>query len=257
MPEHEQIPGESDREETARISRSEAPVGHGSDRGIEVGPNEAERSAAFQRHAEEHLRQLRQPPPYVPPPPPQRFRSRVDFEAAHGGKAFPVTDNRMTPILVCPDGRGWFHENGGGTTYREESEPIKIAINRLSYCRVRLKQAQDALNAYGHERWAGAQNAAHTYHGGRQQWSRDLLGDPPLDEHGQLTLAECIRRCEFLVSCRRYKVARAEEGLARVAPHLEPAAAARLRREDDAAMARFMAEQHSRHQAGAATPEET
>jgi hypothetical protein len=176
---------------------------------------------------------------------PQRFTSRDQFEAIHG-KSFPITDNRMTPIMMCKDGVGWWHNNGGGVTYREESDRIKIAINRLSYARVRLRQAEDFLRAYEHERWADEQHAPHSYHGGRHQWPRDLLGDPPLDDHGQLTLAECIRRCKFLVSCRKYKVARAEEGLARVAPHLAPEAAARLRRDDDAAMARFIAEQHNK-----------
>jgi hypothetical protein len=232
-----------ERIERAERAGDEMKATRGSDRGLNIQPTRAEESEAIVRRAEAHLRQLNQPAEV--PPLPQRFTSRDQFEAIHG-KSFPITDNRMTPIMMCKDGVGWWHNNGGGVTYREETDRIKIAINRLSYCRVRLKQAQDALNAYQHERWADDQHAPHTYHGGRQQWPRDLLGDPPLDDHGQLTLAGCIEKLEFLVSYRRRKVAWAEEGLARVAPHLEPAAAERLRREDAAAMARFMAEQHNK-----------
>jgi hypothetical protein len=60
---------------------------HGSDNVMSIVPTEREEGEAVVRRAEARLEQLRQPPPYIPPPTPQRFRSRVDFEAAHGGKA--------------------------------------------------------------------------------------------------------------------------------------------------------------------------
>jgi hypothetical protein len=226
-------------------AEAEAPTSHGSDRGMSIQPTPREQGEAIERRAEAHLRQLRQPAPRIPPPTPDRFRSRENFERVHG-KSFPVTQNVMTPIMICADGIGFWYSNGGGTTYREESDGIKIMINRLSFARVRLKQAQDALNAYQHERWADHQHAPHTYTGGGNRWNEELLGPVPLDDRGQLTLAGCIEKLEFLVSYRRRKVAWAEENLARVAPHLAPEAAARLQREDAAAMARFQAERHNR-----------
>jgi hypothetical protein len=48
------------REQIARLEKVgvELKAGHGRDNVLSLGPNEAERSAAFDRHAEAHLRQM-------------------------------------------------------------------------------------------------------------------------------------------------------------------------------------------------------
>jgi hypothetical protein len=132
-----------------------------------------------------------------------------EFQRRHPGDAVTVSRSGPYRKEVFPDGAAIEYGPIGMRMIEPPAyEPNEVRRLRLQYRRVSLEQAERALASFRHAGSALDQGGM-VMQFSAPRWN-DSFGPPPLDEHGEQTLAACVARLRVIVQLRKAALAREE-----------------------------------------------